>query len=189
MLAYLKGVLMGFQKGRWILDVHNVGYEVFVPSHYDVHLGEETELWIYTHVREDAFSLYGFKDEKEKEVFTALIGISGIGPKMALGVLSSVRYQELIKRIESEDIAGLKQLPKIGAKTAQQMALSLKGKWPHTVVLEKDSQHSEVQNEIFSALIKLGFRSVEIKQVLDKVNLKNGVKDGIRHALSLLRNL
>ena len=150
MLAYLKGTVMSIYPGnRLILDVQNVGYEVFTPSNPQT--GEYIELWIYTHVREDTFALYGFLDEKEKEVFVSLIGINGVGPKSALGILSALPYTQLMEQIESEDLTALCQLPKIGKKTAGQMILSLKGKWPSLKTTVKDPAH-QIQKKKFLQL-------------------------------------
>ncbi len=188
MLAYLKGtVISAYPGGRLILDVQNVGYEIFTPANPQT--GEYIELWIYTHVREDTFSLYGFLDEKEKEVFVSLIGINGVGPKSALGILSSLPYTQLMEQIESEDITALCQLPKIGKKTAGQMILSLKGKWPSIRKPMQDSVSQQTKNEISTALLRLGFRSVEVSPVLDKIDTKQGTKEGLRQALSLLQHL
>ena len=188
MLAYLKGTVISVcPGGRLILDVQNVGYEVFTPAAPPT--GEYIELWIHTHVREDVFSLYGFLDEKEKEVFVSLIGINGVGPKSALGILSALPYTRLMETIESEDLASLCRLPKIGKKTAGQMILSLKGKWPSTQKPVTDPAHQSAKEEIFTALLRLGFRSVEVKPVLDKIDFNKGTKEGLRQALSILQNL
>lgn len=188
MFAYLKGTVIGiYPGGRLILDVQNVGYEIFTPA--APKMNEYIEFWIYTHVREDTFSLYGFLDEKEKEVFIALIGINGVGPKSALSILSSLPYTQLMEQIESEDITALCQLPKIGKKTAGQMILSLKGKWPSVKATKTDPAHQSTKEEVSNALLRLGFRSTEVKPVLDKIDVKQGTKESLRQALSILQNL
>ena len=193
MLGYIKGYVMNAvdTSGRLIVNVQDVGYEVFTPlrKNQPISQGQEVELWIYTHVREDALSFYGFREEEEKSVFLSLISISGVGPKSALGILSAVSYESLKEKIEAEDISFLTKLPKIGKKTAGQIILSLKGKWPDSKKLSLDPEVQEVRNEISSALLRLGFRSNEIKVVIDKVDTKKGVKEGIRNALSILQNL
>ena len=189
MIAYLKGTLIHLQKEKLILDTHGVGYEVYIPSYDTLQTGSEIELWIYTHVREDTFHLYGFLLEQEKEAFMRLIKISGVGPKVALGVLSSASYKDLIQWIESEDVSRLCKLPKIGKKTASQMVLSLKGKLVSAPVVSKNSKWQQTQNEVYSALLRLGFRSVEVKPALEKVDMSKGAKEGIRHALMVLQNL
>ena len=190
MLDYLKGTVLHIPvKGKLVMDVRDVGYGVFVPKNYSVQKGDPMELWIYTHVREDVLALYGFLSEKEKEVFTTLISISGIGPKVALNILSSVSYQDLTRWIESEDIQSLSGLPKIGKKTAGQMILSLKGKWPSVALPVDNKIEVKTRAEISFALMNLGFRSVEIKEVLDRVDMRLGVKQGIQQALSILQSL
>ena len=188
MFAYLKGTVMSvYPGGRLILDVQNVGYEIFTTT--TPQAGETLEFWIYTYVREDTFSLYGFLDEKEKEVFVSLIKINGVGPKSALGILSSAPYTKLMEQIESEDIKALCQLPKIGKKTAGQMILSLKGKWPSVKTKKQNPVYQNTKEEITTALLRLGFRSNEVKPLLDKVDVKQGTKEGLRQALSILQNL
>ena len=193
MLAYLKGVLLRKDSGgKVILDVQGVGYEVFISQikAEGLYPGDVVELWIYSHIREDTFSLYGFFQEKEKEVFTALLGISGVGPKLALTVLSACTEEELMRWIEEEDLASIQKLPKVGKKTAQQMILALKGRWPSTVgISPKDKAQMKVYDEISSALLRLGFRSSEIKQALTEVKAPRGVQEGIRQALSILQSL
>lgn len=188
MLAYLKGTVMSvYPGGRLILDIQNIGYEIFTPALPQI--GEHLEFWIHTYVREDTFSLYGFLDEKEKEVFVSLIGINGVGPKSALSILSSTPYTQLMEQIESEDITALCQLPKVGKKTAGQMILSLKGKWPSVKTAEKNPIYQNTKEEITSALLRLGFRSSEVKPALDKIDVKQGTKEGLKQALSILQNL
>ena len=193
MLGYIKGYVMNMidPSGRLIVNVQDVGYEIFTPVRKDqpIEQGQEVELWIYTHVREDSFCLYGFKEEEEKAVFLSLISINGVGPKSAIGILSAAPYESLKEKIEAEDVDFLMKLPKIGKKTAQQMILSLKGKWPEFQTQIADSSTQGVRNEISSALLRLGFRSSEIKVVIDKVDAQKGVKEGIKYALSILQNL
>lgn len=190
MLAYLKGVVIFRDlKGRIILDVQGVGYEIFIPSNQisSIKLDDVAEFWIYSHIREDVFSLYGFFLEKEKKVFSSLLSINGVGPKLALSILSSCEFEQLIDWIESENVESLCRLPKVGRKKAQTMILSLKGKWPAMEISKKDN--SKIYNEISSGLLRLGFRSSEIKQVLSQMENQKDVQEGIRRALGILQNL
>ena len=190
MLAYLKGrVISQDQGGRIIVETGGVGYEIFIPADRSIRDSQEVELWIHSHIREDAFSLYGFFDEKEKEVFGVLLGISGIGPKVALTVLSSCSFEQLTQWIESENIESLCKLPKIGKKMAGQMILSLKGKWPSSSAVRKGERELKVDQEITSALLRLGFRSQEIKQVLSQMDGSKNTAEGLRQALFILQNL
>ncbi len=199
MISYLKGTILKLNSnGRLILDVGGVGYEVFVPSNLlnSINKDQDIDLWIYSHIREDSFSLYGFFTEKEKEVFTTLLGMSGIGPKTAIGILSSCTSDELMEWVESEDIDSLSRLPKVGKKSAKQMILSLKGKWTNLIDIGSGSSSSrKAQKEIImtlsGALSGLGFKSNEIKHALDKIkiNKDTDLKEGIKQALTFLHQI
>lgn len=188
MIGYLKGFVINSHKDRLIVDVQNIGYEVFIPSNSSLRMGDLAELWIHTHVKEDIFNLFGFQSERQKDLFVTLIGISGVGPKSALGILSQAKDQELISWIENEDLNSLCKLPKIGKKTAQQMILSLKGKLPQQQN-SGEQKDNEKQKEISSALMRLGFRSAEVKNVLEKIDSQKNVKESIYEALVILQNL
>ena len=191
MLAYLKGVVVSQEaKGRIILDVQGVGYEVWIPAPAAASLavGGTFEFWIYSHIKEAEFSLYGFFHEKEREIFRTLLSINGVGPKLALSLLSSGSAAKLIQWIESEDIEALCRLHKVGKKTAKQIVLSLKGKWQaSTEVIQKDPEVLKREQEMTSALLRLGFRSQEIKQALSQMENPKTVQEGIKQALALLR--
>src|SRR3954452_19174651 len=131
MIAHLRGRLLEKHPNRVIVDVQGVGYEAQVPlsTFYDlVEPGAEVSLRIHTHVREDALSLYGFATLLELQLFERLISVSGIGPKLALAVLSGIEPNELIAAIKQSDIARLTGIPGIGKKTAERIGLELKDK-------------------------------------------------------------
>jgi Holliday junction DNA helicase RuvA len=148
-----------------IVDVNGVGYDVFVPLSTFYGLGEagaETALRIHTHVREDALLLYGFATLLEQELFERLIGVSGIGPKVALAVLSGIEPQELIRAIERGDIARLTSIPGVGKKTSERIVLELKDRLPRgqaAAVLAGDAAiaPSAIQDDVISALVNLGY--------------------------------
>ena len=141
-------------------------------------------LYIYTHVREDIFQLYGFSHKKEKELFCSLIKVNGIGPKVALGILSACPFETLIHLIAEKNVKDLAKLPKIGRKKAEQIILSLKDV---TKNIQYNASVFPARNEIFSALLHLGFKSTEIENVVNKLNPSSNVEEGVRHALSELR--
>ena len=129
MIAHLRGRLLDKQPNRIILDVNGVGYDLFVPLSTFYNLGEpgaETALRVHTHVREDALALYGFATRLEQELFERLISISGIGPKLALAVLSGLEPAELMGAIERGDVAQLTGSPGVGKKTAERIVLEMK---------------------------------------------------------------
>src|SRR5262245_36055726 len=129
MIAFLRGRVLDKQPNRIILDVNGVGYDVQIPlsTFYEVgEEGTEVSLRIYTHVREDTLQLYGFISDVERQVFERLIGISGIGPKLAIAVLSGLDSREVILAIQRADVARLTGIPGIGKKTAERIVLALK---------------------------------------------------------------
>ena len=133
MIAYLRGRLSAKQPNRIVIDVNGVGYDVSVPLSTFYGLGDEggdVALRIHTHVREDALALYGFATALELVLFERLIGISGIGPKLALAVMSGIEPNELVRAIEQSDIARLTAIPGVGKKTSERIVVELKDRLP-----------------------------------------------------------
>lgn len=165
MIAHLRGRISEKHPNRVIVDVNGVGYDVFVPLSTFYGLGEagaETALRIHTHVREDALLLYGFATLLEQELFERLIGVSGIGPKVALAVLSGIEPQELIRAIERGDIARLTSIPGVGKKTSERIVLELKDRLPRgpaaaALAGETAVAPSAIQDDVISALVNLGY--------------------------------
>lgn len=165
MIAHLRGRISEKHPNRVILDVNGVGYDVFVPLSTFYGLGDagaETALRIHTHVREDALLLYGFATLLEQELFERLIGVSGIGPKVALAVLSGIEPQELIRAIERGDIARLTSIPGVGKKTSERIVLELKDRLPRgqaaaAVAGGAAAAPSAIQDDVISALVNLGY--------------------------------
>src|SRR6185503_14911566 len=137
MIAYLRGRIFEKHPNRIVVDVEGVGYDVAVPLSTYYGLGEtgsEIALRIHTHVREDALSLYGFATRIEQELFERLIGISGIGPKVALAVLSGIEPPDLVKAIERADLARLTAIPGVGKKTSERIVLELRDRLPRASI-------------------------------------------------------
>lgn len=185
MIAYLKGKILETQENTLILDVQGVGYEVVASANTmdDLSLDTESALWVHTHVREDAFTLFGFSSKVEKHLFESLIKVNGIGPRLAIQILSGATLEQIVHLIETEDIKGLCQLPKVGKKTAEQMILSLRGK---LVVEGATAESHQSKVELQSALTHLGFRGQDVDKVLAKVEASAPFEDQLRQALSLL---
>lgn len=173
MIGYLKGKLISIQENTVILNVNGVGYQVEVANMGSVsRKGEELELYIYTYVREDALALYGFNQPEEKELFKTLLGISGIGPKAAINILSSLSYDTFVNAILTENSAVLKQISGIGPKTASRLILELKNKVEkfainNGMVLDQTSR----DEEIYEALQGLGYSLSEIDKALSELKL------------------
>ena len=184
MIAYLRGKIFEMHENTLIIDVQGVGYDIVASTSTlnDMVVGAESAVWVYTHVREDAFTLFGFSSKVEKRLFESLIKVNGIGPRLAIQILSGAHLEQIIHLIETEDIKGLCQLPKVGKKTAEQMILSLRGK----LILEGSVTGVSNKSELQSALTHLGFRGQDIEKVLSKVESESSFEDQLRHALSLL---
>lgn len=166
MISLLRGRLLEKHPNRLILDVHGVGYDVQVPLSTFYRLpdpGAETTLRIHTHVREDAIMLFGFATALELQIFEQLIGIGGIGPRLALAVLSGIEVSDLVRSVQLADIARLTSIPGIGRKTAERMVLELRdrlGETGQAVGVEAPGEapgSGEIRGDLLSALLNLGY--------------------------------
>jgi Holliday junction DNA helicase RuvA len=174
MIASLHGKLISKKPYNLIIDVACVGYSVQVPLTLLSSLPEENKdvfLYIHTHVREDAIQLYGFQTSDEKKIFTTLLGISGIGPKVALNILSTIPSNNFYNAINSEDVDILCKVPGLGKKTAHRLILELKGKLP-SIKEKKDT----IYDDTLSALINLGYKKNIAQEALEKA-YNSGHKD------------
>ncbi|MDE3224647.1 MAG: Holliday junction branch migration protein RuvA [Nitrospirota bacterium] len=178
MIASLTGRLAFKAPSHMTLDVHGVGYEVLIPlsTFYALpELNETTSVSIHTHVREDAIQLFGFLTLLEKEAFILLTGISGIGPKLALSVLSSLSVADLMSAVRAGDVEKLATVPGVGKKTAARIALEIKDKIgrlaPGAVSEPTPSSEplNQLQEDALSALVNLGYKPAEVKQALKRV--------------------
>ena len=165
MIAFLRGTILDKQPNLIIVDVQGVGYEVHVPlsTYYDVgETGTEVALRIHTHVREDVLHLYGFLTPLEQQLFERLIGISGIGPRLAVAVLSGIEPRDLVAAVQRGDVARLTSIPGIGRKTAERIVLELKDRLARLTVPEIDraeavSSGDRLRDDVLSALQNLGY--------------------------------
>ena len=182
MIYFLKGRVALKDKDTVVIDVNNVGYQVLV-SHIDNFIvGQEVLLYTYNVVREDEQYLVGFSSLDEKSVFLSLIKVKGLGPRTAIGALSSTTPEEVVNAIASNNVAYLKKLPGIGAKAAAQIILDLKGE------LTGSKGDPGVYEEVYDALKELGFKGAAIDRVLATINEPNASSEDIlRIALAKLR--
>ena len=163
MIGLLRGRLLDKRPNQVILDVGGVGYLVAVPLSTFAALGDlhaEVTLLVYTHVREDALALYGFLSAREKHLFELLLGASGVGPTLALKILSGMNVEELIPAIRSGDLARLTKIPGVGRKTAERMVVELKDKLESVAVETEQpapSSAAGVEADVKSALLNLGY--------------------------------
>lgn len=164
MIAHLRGRIFEKHPNRIVVEVNGVGYDVSVPLSTFYGLGEpgsEIALRIHTHVREDALLLYGFATPLEQQLFERLISVSGIGPKLALAVLSGIEPPDLIRAIEREDLARMTAIPGVGKKTAERIVLELKDRLPRAPVGAaagaSAAEPPAIRDDVVSALINLGY--------------------------------
>jgi holliday junction DNA helicase RuvA len=197
MIAHLRGRLLEKHPNRIIVDVQGVGYEAHVPlsTFYEMpEPGGEIALRIHTHVREEALSLYGFVTLLELQLFERLIGVSGIGPKLALAVLSGIEPNELIAAVRHGNVARLTAIPGVGKKTAERIGLELKDKLGAFLPEEgaasvPASAGESLRTDVLSALINLGYHRPLAERALDAA-LKSGNTGSFEQTLKLaLREL
>ena len=181
MYGYIKGKVKEIESSFIILDNHDIGYIINVANPYSYEIDKEYIVYTYTNVREDEFSLYGFKSLEEKNMFLKLISVKGLGPKMALPMLATGSISGITDAIDKENILYLKKFPKIGDKVARQIILDLKGK----LVNKGDSNILE-NNELVEVLTSLGYKNNDIKRVLPNINVASTIEEQVKEALKLL---
>lgn len=185
MISYLRGFMMQRATDSIILDVNGVGYRIRVPTTTLASLGDlETNVELYTHmhVREDDISLFGFSNQDELDLFELLLSVSGIGPKVALGILSSASPGEIRSAIGQGNLEILGSIKGIGKKTAQRLVLELKGK---VEVGEEISELSPLDGEVAATLINLGYSAAEAQRAA-RVVKGTTLEDKLRAALQYL---
>ncbi len=186
MIAFIRGKVHAFGLDWVILDTQSVGYRIGFPRPEVLSLNTEILLYTYQHIREDEISLYGFLSMDELRLFEQLLSVKGLGPKTALNMLTASSYVRIISAIESSDVTFLKTMPGIGAKTASQIVLDLKGKLIETE--KKDSKASVEIQDAIAALKSLGYKASElagIEKYLISLNLSS-VDELIKAGLQFL---
>ena len=193
MYGHFKGIVESIFEDRIILDVNDIGYEIFMPESEIISIKDKKEkikIYTYLNVREDEMKLFGFLSQNNLDFFKKLTSVSGVGPKMALGIISNIDPSEMCVAIATENILALKQIPGIGPKMAQKIIFELKDK------VQKDDLQNAAKNigrsisknknidEAITALEVLGYSKREIKEVIDKLNItEEKVEDIIRIVL------
>ncbi len=172
MIAHLRGTILEKHPNRVVVEVGGVGYDVAVPlsTFYGLgDLGSAVQLRVHTHVREDAIALFGFASALELDLFERLIGISGIGPKVGLAVLSGIEPAELIAAIERGDLARLTAIPGVGRKTSERIVLELKDRLPRlpAAVPVAAPAAPALRDDLLSALINLGYHRPLAEKAVD----------------------
>ncbi|MBX3041996.1 MAG: Holliday junction branch migration protein RuvA [Bdellovibrionaceae bacterium] len=189
MIGFIKGELLSIEGDSVLVDTGGVGYELLcsVNALTDLapSLGREVSLWVHTHVREDALQLFGFPSRSERELFLSLLKVNGVGPKMALSILSGGRPDQIADMIEGGNAKGLSSLPKVGKKTAEQIILTLQGKLVRAETAKKSSK-TESQKQIQTALLSLGFKAPRVDEFLSDLPKDIDVEEGVRRGLAAL---
>lgn len=186
MIGYIKGRLIGKEESTILLENNGIGYVVVtVPAVMEREIGSELELYTYLQVREDALNLFGFLSKMELSFFELLITVSGVGPKMALTILSSGETDLIKQAIVSEDIAVFTKIGGVGKKTAERIVVELKDKLG---LLGTGSARLAGSEDLLMALENLGYSRKEIKDVLSKLDHSLTSEEKLRQALKLLSN-
>ena len=193
MIAHISGTLAQKIPGEVVIDVAGVGYQIFIPLNVFYRLpeiGAPLSLQIYTHVREDALQLFGFQDLGDKQLFLLLLGVSGIGPKLAVNILSGIATDELWRALKEGDQVRLMAIPGVGRKLAERMIVELKDKFatlaptgPESAKIEGGSQ---LLSDAVSALVNLGYKRPEAEKIVREVlgkgerSLEKVLKESLR---------
>lgn len=190
MIGFLEGFVFDVGSETFLLSVNGVGYEVQASAQTLADLqmmpGQSLKVWIYSHVREDAFQLFGFLTKPEKDFFMQLLKVNGVGPKSALAVMSGAPAAQIQDWIEASDAKALSALPKVGKKTAEQIILTLQGKLVRVEPAGKarGPRLTETHRQITSALVNLGFKSQNVDQFVttlpQTVTIEEGVREGLK---------
>ena len=179
MIAHLRGRLIAKHPNQAIVEAGGVGYDVTisVPTFSDLpNAGADVSLHIHTHVREDAIALFGFLRPEEKQLFEKLIAVSGIGPKLAITILSGMAAADMVSAIRGNDVAKLTRIPGIGKKTAERMVLELRDKLEHFGAAPAAPAASPIEEDVLSALMNLGYQRVAAERALAAA-AKKGAKE------------
>jgi holliday junction DNA helicase RuvA len=179
MIALISGKIVHKGISHVIVDVHGVGYRIFIPltTFYELpEAGQVITLHVHTNVKQDAINLFGFYTVQERDLFQLMISVSGIGPKMSMNILSGISAQELLRAISGGNVGKLVNIPGVGKKMAERLILELKEKVIKKMMMEKmpatDDQHQAgeiIIEDALSALVNLGYKSNVAKDALDKV--------------------
>jgi Holliday junction DNA helicase RuvA len=187
MIRMVRGTVMARGKDYLVIDVGGVGYKVFVPepAALSANSNEEIILHTYLQVREDALNLFGFADVEELAMFELLLGVNGVGPKVALATLSVLNPDMLRTAVASEEPAMIARVPGVGKRTAEKIVLELRDKVKHVSGIQSLAYATDVDSEVVDALITLGYSVVEAQRAVQKLPKEaTSVEDRLRLALS-----
>lgn len=182
MYNYFNGTIDNVNSNSIVIDVNGVGYNIYVPNPFSYEIGKAYKVYVYNHIREDEYSLYGFKNLEEKELFMKLINVKGMGPKVASGIFATGSIKGIVDAINKENLLYLTKFPKIGEKLAKQIILDLKGK----VNCDLEVAEDNTIEELTSVLENLGYKSAEIKKIIPQVDTSKTLEEQVKESLKLL---
>ena len=182
MFNYIKGKVVDQESNYIVVESNNIGFQIQVANPYSYELGNNEQIFLYNHIREEEYTLYGFKNKEEKELFLKLINVKGLGPKMALPMLATGSVSGIIDAIDRENVLYLTKFPKIGEKIARQIILDLKGKLAANLQVENNSTN----DELIDVLTSLGYKNSDIKKVIKSIDSSLPIELQVKEALKLL---
>lgn len=182
MYSYIKGIITEINNNNVTLECNGIGFLIYVPNPFCYKINNEYKIYIYNKIAEDEYSLYGFKEKDEYELFLKLISVKGLGAKLALPILATGSITGIVDAINRENILYLTKFPKIGEKLARQIILDLKGK----IDIEVTDVNSTDTEDLIDTLVALGYKQTEIKKIINQINKDNTLEEQVKEALKLL---
>lgn len=182
MYSYIKGFVTEIGINNIVVEANGVGFLIYVPNPFCYELNKEYKVYVYNKIGEDEYSLYGFKEKEEYELFLKLISVKGLGPKLALPILATGSISGIVDAINRENILYLTKFPKIGEKLARQIILDLKGK----IDIDVTEVEDDSTEDLMDTLNALGYKTTEIKKVINNVDHSKSLEEQVKEALRLL---
>jgi len=180
MIDFINGIVEEIGSDHITISTNGIGFKVFTPNPYVFKENDESKVYLYNHIREDEYSLYGFKTKEERELFLKLLNVKGLGPKVAMPILATGSIEGIMDAIDRENILYLTKFPKVGEKLARQIILDLKGK----LVAKQDTK--VVNEELKEVLESLGYKGADIKRIITEVDSTLSIEEQVKEALKLL---
>ena len=182
MYSYIKGCVTEINASSITVEASGIGFLIYVPNPFSYETDKEYKVYVYNKIGEEEYSLYGFKEKDEYELFLKLISVKGLGPKIALPILATGSISGIVDAINRENILYLTKFPKIGEKLARQIILDLKGK----IDIETSGESNDDQEDLIDTLSALGYKMTEIKKVIGSVDSSKSLEEQVKEALKLL---
>ena len=180
MLEFIEGKISDITPSYIVISTNGIGFQVYTPNPYSFKEREFTKVYLYNHIREEEYTLDGFKSKEERELFLKLFIVKGLGPKTGIGILAGSTPNGIIDAIERENILYIKKFPKVGEKLARQIILDLKAK------LVSTNNKSDVNEELIEALLALGYKRQDVSKISKEIDSTLPIETQLKEALKLL---